>query len=336
MDASSPHGLSRFVMGLNAAFAHEAATRPRLLLQDVNGISARFGIRHWFDWDRYFSYKLLLTPEANLELARSLASLVNAAFGKTRKVLVLDLDNTLWGGVIGDDGADQIQIGRETAIGEAYSAFQEYCLALRSRGILLAVCSKNDAAIARSGLAHPSSILKAEHFSCFKANWEPKHENILAIAKELNLGVDSFVFVDDNPAERAIVSAQLPTVAVPDVGDQVAHFATIIDQGRYFEPATLSREDLERAVLYSNNNQRTAVEKAFENYGDYLDFLEMTAEIEPFKPAYLERIAQLTNKTNQFNLTTRRYSLAEIQSFANNPGYLGVYCRLSDRFGDNG
>ena len=205
MGASAAGGLNRFIMQLNSAFAQEAAKRPRLLLQDVNGISARLGLGQWFDWDRYFSYKLLLTPEANLELARSFTSLVKALYGRSRKVLILDLDNTLWGGVIGDDGVDQIQIGRESPVGEAYTAFQEYCLALRDRGVLLAVCSKNDDEIARSGFAHPSSVLKIEHFSSFKANWEPKHENILAIAKELNLGADSFVFVDDNPAERSIV-----------------------------------------------------------------------------------------------------------------------------------
>jgi FkbH-like protein len=148
-----------------------------------------------------------LTPEANLELARSLSSIVGAMYGKSRKVLVLDLDNTLWGGVIGDDGVDKIQIGRETPVAEAYTAFQEYCLSLRNRGILLAVCSKNTEEIAKSGFAHPSSILKLDHFSCFKANWEPKHENLLAIAAELNLGVDSLVFVDDNPAKRDLVQA---------------------------------------------------------------------------------------------------------------------------------
>jgi FkbH-like protein len=286
--------------------------------------------------DRYFSYKILLTPEANLELARSLNSLVKALYGKSRKVLVLDLDNTLWGGVIGDDGVDQIQIGRETPVGEAYAAFQEYCLTLRSRGVLLAVCSKNDEAIARSGLAHSSSVIKAEHISCFKANWEPKHENILAMAKELNLGVDSFVFVDDNPAERSIVSAQIPAVAVPDVGDQVTRYATILEQGRYFEPVTLSKEDLERTTLYSNNALRADLERTFASYGEYLDSLDMAAEIDSFKPVYLERIAQLTNKTDQFNLTTRRYTLAHMQSIANDPDYLALYGRLSDRFGDHG
>jgi FkbH-like protein len=336
MDAVSPGGLSRFLVQLNIAFAQEIASRPRVLLQDVHGISARLGLKQWFDWNRYFSYKLLLTPEANLELARSLTALVKALYGKSGKSLILDLDNTLWGGIIGDDGIEQIEIGRETPVGEAYTAFQEYCLSLRSRGVLLAVCSKNNDDIARSGFGHPSSILKVEDISCFKANWNPKHENILAIARELNLGLESFVFVDDNPAERDIVAAQLPAVAVPEVGDQVALYPAIIDQGRYFEPVALSTEDLERAALYADNARRATLKTAFANYGEYLDSLEMTAEIDCFKPIYLERIAQLTNKTNQFNMTTRRYTLGELQSLANAPNYLGLYGRLMDRFGDNG
>lgn len=336
MDATSPAGQSRFLMRLNEAFAEEVNRRPKLLIQDVHGISAHLGLRDWFDWDRYFAYKILLKPAANVALARSLSALIGAILGKTRKVLVLDLDNTLWGGVIGDDGIDKIKIGRETAIAEAYTAFQEYCLSLRNRGILLAVCSKNTDEIARTGFDHPSSILKLEHFSAFKANWSPKHENIEQIAKDLNLGVDSFVFVDDNPAERAIVEAQLPSVAVPDVGSEVSAFARILDEQRYFEPATLSREDLERAALYASNTQRTAQESKFANYGEYLDSLEMKAEIEPFRPVYLERITQLTNKTNQYNLTTRRYTLAEMEGLAQSPAHVCLYGILADRFGDNG
>ena len=336
MDAVSPGGQARFLTELNLAFAREASTRPRLMIQDVEGIAAEIGLKHWFDWDRFFSYKLLLTPEANLALARSLASMVRAIYGKSRKVLVLDLDNTVWGGVIGDDGVDKIQIGRETPQAEAYTAFQEYALALRNRGILLAVCSKNDEDVAKSGFAHPDSILRLEHISCFKANWEPKHENILAIAQELNLGVDSFVFADDNPAERAIVQAQIPGIAVPDIGNEVTRYASILDAGRYFEPASLSKEDLERAALYANNSQRAAQASKFANYGEYLDSLEMSAEIDTFKPIYLERIAQLTNKTNQFNLTTRRYTLAEMEQVARDPTQIALYGKLSDRFGDNG
>jgi FkbH-like protein len=336
LDSVSSGGASSFFLELNAAFARAAKSDPRLLLHDLAGISARIGLNHWFDWDRYFSYKIPFTAEASIAIARSLASIVRAIYGKTRKVLVLDLDNTLWGGIIGDDGVDRIKIGRETPVAEAYTAFQEYCLALQRRGVLLAVCSKNDEEIARQGFEHPDSILKLEHFSAFKANWEPKHENLLAIARELNLGVDSFVFVDDNPAERALVEAQIPSIAVPNVGSQVSQFATILEEGRYFEAISVSHEDLSRAALYRSNAERTSAEAKYANYGEYLDSLEMTAEIERFKPLYLERIAQLTNKTNQFNLTTRRYTLAEIEAISQNPAYLGIYGRLSDRFGDNG
>jgi HAD superfamily phosphatase (TIGR01681 family) len=204
LDAISPGGATRFINELNRCFALEATANPRLTLQDQSSISARVGLNQWFDPERWLSYKIANTVEGSFAIATSLAALVRAMYGRARKVLVLDLDNTLWGGVIGDDGPDKIVLGRETPIAEAYTAFQEYCLSLRQRGVLLAVCSKNDEAVAKQGFAHPDSVLKLEHFSAFKANWEPKHENILAIAQELNLGVDSFVFVDDNPAERAI------------------------------------------------------------------------------------------------------------------------------------
>jgi FkbH-like protein len=336
MDAVAAGGKSRFLALLNVAFAEEAGRRPKLLLQDVNRISAQVGLKRWFDWDRYFSYKILLTAEANLELARSLNSMIRAIYGKSRKVLVLDLDNTVWGGVIGDDGADKILIGRETPQAEAYTAFQEYCLSLRERGVLLAVCSKNDEDVAKSGFAHPDSVLKLEHFSAFRANWEPKHLNIQSMAQELNLGVESFVFADDNPAEREIVRSQIPGIAVPEIGNEVTKYAAILESGRYFEPASLSKEDLERAAMYAQRSAGMAQQAKFANYGEYLDSLEMTAEIDTFKPVYLERIAQLTNKTNQFNLTTRRYTLAEMEAAAADAKCIPLYGKLSDKFGDNG
>jgi FkbH-like protein len=336
LDAVSFGGATRFFLALNAQFAKAAASDPKLLLQDIHTLSARIGLNHWFDWNRYFSYKIPLTLEGNIAIARSLASMVRAIYGKSRKVLVLDLDNTIWGGVIGDDGIEKIQIGRETPVAEAYTAFQEYCLALHRRGVLLAVCSKNDEEIARQGFEHPDSVLKLEHISCFKANWESKHENILAIARELNLGVESLVFVDDNPAERAIVEAQIAGVAVPNIGSEVSRFAATIEEGRYFEAVSLSQEDLSRTALYRSNTERASLEAKFANYGEYLDSLEMTAEIETFKPLYLERIAQLTNKTNQFNLTTRRFTLAEMEAIMRNERYIGIYGKLSDRYGDNG
>jgi FkbH-like protein len=336
LDAVSAGGSSRFVAELNRAIAAEAVANPKLLMQDLHSIAARLGISRWFDAERWFSYKVANTVEGSFAIASSLQAVIGAMYGRSRKVLVLDLDNTLWGGVIGDDGADKILIGRETPIAEAYTAFQEYCLRLRDRGILLAVCSKNNDDVARSGFAHPDSVLKLEHFSAFKANWEPKHENILEIARELNLGVDSFVFVDDNPAERAIVEAQIPGIAVPDVGNEVARFIPILDAARYFEPVALGKEDLARARLYEENAQRAQLEQKFANYGEYLDSLEMVAEIDVFNPTYMERIAQLTNKTNQFNLTTRRYTLAEIEATVSSGKHIGIYGKLADRFGDNG
>jgi FkbH-like protein len=336
LDAVSPGGATRYTLELNRQFALEAEANPRLTLQDLASIAARIGMDHWLDPDRWFSYKIANTVEASYAIAFSLAALVRAIYGRTRKVLVLDLDNTLWGGVIGDDGPEKIIIGRETPVAEAYTAFQEYCLSLRSRGILLAVCSKNDEEIARQGFSHPDSVLKLEHFSAFKANWEPKHENILEIARELNLGIDSFVFIDDNPAERALVADQLSAVAVPDVGSEVANYPAIIESYRYFEQLALGQEDLGRAKLYEENAQRARMESKFANYGEYLDSLEMTAEIDLFNSTYMERIAQLTNKSNQYNLTTRRYTLAEIESAALDRKHIGIYGKLSDRFGDNG
>jgi FkbH-like protein len=336
LDAVHPGGHTRFVNELNAWLAAEVAGNPKVTLQDLHAISASTGLSRWFDQDRWFSYKISTTLEGTLATAQSLTAIVRALYGRARKCLVLDLDNTLWGGVIGDDGPDRIVIGRETPVAEAYTAFQQYCLSLRDRGVLLAVCSKNNEEIARQGFDHPDSVLKAEHFSAFRANWNPKHENIREIAQELNLGLDSFVFVDDNPAERAIVQAQLPEVAVPDVGDEVSKFAAIIDRHRYFEPLSLGREDLQRARLYQENSQRASLEAQFANYGEYLDSLEMTAEIDRFCPVYIERIAQLTNKTNQFNLTTRRYTIAEMEALMTDAGHLGLYGRLTDRFGDNG
>ncbi len=336
LDSVSPGGQSRFILELNRQFAVEAASNPRLIIQDLCAISGQLGLSNWFDPERWFSYKHANTVEGSFAIASSVASIVRALYGRSRKVLVLDLDNTLWGGVIGDDGADKIVIGKETPVAEAYTAFQEYCLSLRERGILLAVCSKNNEEIAKQGFEHPDSILKLEHFSAFKANWDPKHENILTIARELNLGPDSFVFVDDNPAERSIVESQIAGIAVPDVGNEVAKYASIVDAGRYFELITLGKEDLSRAKLYEENAERAKLEQKFANYGEYLDSLEMSAEIDAFNSTYMERIAQLTNKTNQFNLTTRRYTLAEIESTVTDGNHIGLYGKLTDRFGDNG
>jgi FkbH-like protein len=336
LDGKIAGGATSFVLELNREIACAARQRPSLILNDIHYLSAQLGLTQWYDWSRWFSYKMPSSLDGSVATAHNLAVLVAARFGLAKKVLVLDLDNTLWGGVIGDDGVDRIVIGRETAKAEAYTQFQEYCVALKQRGVVLAVCSKNTDAIARTGFEHPDSILKIGDFACFRANWEPKHENIKAIAKALDLGLESFVFVDDNPAERALVAAQLPMVAVPEVGDDVSDYARILDRAQYFEPLAISEEDLKRAEQYQSKAAATETQATFANYGEYLLSLEMVAEAGPFTAKYLDRITQLTNKTNQFNLTTLRLSINDITRMAESPEYLTLYVKLSDRFGDHG
>ena len=336
LDSTSTAGRSRFINELNLEFARFASENTWLLIHDVARLAACLGLQQWYDPNRWFSYKILTTPAASREIAASLAALVCAMGGRARKCLILDLDNTLWGGVIGDDGVNRIQIGKETPLAEAYTDFQRYCLALRDRGVVLAVCSKNEEETAKAGFSHPDSVLKLEHFASFKANWEPKPDNIVKIAEELSLGLDSFVFVDDNPAERAIVAGRLPMVAVPEVGSEVSGFASAIQAGRYFEVVSLTQEDHARAEAYQANAARSTAAAKFATYDEYLQSLQMSAEIDGFHAVYYDRITQLTNKTNQFNLTTRRYTSTEIVRAAEDPGQVTLYGRLTDAFGDNG
>jgi FkbH-like protein len=336
LEASTACGRVNFLMRLNAKFANYARTHSRFLIHDIQYLSAQVGLNKWFESTYWYSFHSALSPTATVTLARSLAAMVKSVYGKSKKCLVLDLDNTLWGGVIGDDGIQGLMLGRDNATGEAFQDFQRYVKALQGRGILLAVCSKNETETAAQGFSHPDSILKLEDFSAFKANWNPKPDNIREIALELNIGLESLVFVDDNPAERALVAAQLPEVAVPDVGSDVTRFAEALEQERYFEMTQIVKEDLSRGSYYRANVQRNVIQGKFEDYGEFLSSLEMVAEIAPFAPMYLDRIAQLINKTNQFNLTTRRYTGAEVAALANDPQYLTLYGRLRDRFGDNG
>jgi FkbH-like protein len=336
LEGAEDYAASSFIHRLNMAFAAEARKRPHLQIVDAHGAAERLGTLRWSSPRHWFCYKMAQSPEAALYLANAVAVLVGALYGKSRKCLVLDLDNTLWGGVIGDDGVEGLKVGSETALAEAHSVFQAYCKRLRERGILLAVASKNDDVVARLGFSHPSSVLQLSDFSAFRANWDPKDANIREIARELNIGLDSMVFVDDNPAERALVRAQLPAVAVLEVGADVSAFPAIIEESGYFEAAAFSAADVSRAQQYAENQLRSESQTAFQNYGEYLASLQMEGEIREFSPVYLDRIAQLTNKTNQFNLTTQRYTRAQIETFAARPDCVTVYGRLIDRFGDNG
>lgn len=336
LEASEPYGRVSFLLRLNAEFANYARSHSRFLINDILYLSAQVGLTAWHDHSYWYNFHMALSPTATLALARSVAAIVKSVYGKSKKCLVLDLDNTLWGGVIGDDGLQNLILGRDHPLGEAFVNFQQYVKELRRRGVILAVCSKNDAENAKEGFSHPDSVLRLEDFSAFKANWDPKPENIRKIAEELNIGLDGVVFVDDNPVERALVAEQLPEVAVPDVGTDVSCFAEILEHERFFEVDKVVQDDVNRTAYYSSNAQRSDYEAEFCNYGEFLASLEMIAEIGPFVPVYLERITQLINKTNQFNLTTRRYTSAEVEAITRDPGFMTLFGRLADKFGDNG
>jgi FkbH-like protein len=336
LEASESFGRVNFLLRLNAEFANYARKHSGFLISDIFYLSAQVGLANWAGHSYWYNFRMALSPAATVALARNLATLVKSIYGKSRKCLVLDLDNTLWGGVIGDDGPENLILGRDHPVGEAFVDFQRYVKDLQRRGVILAACSKNDNEDAKEGFSHPDSILKLEDFGAFKANWNPKPESIREIAAELNLGLDAIVFVDDNPAERALVAEQLPEVAVPDVGSDVSLFAEILEHEGYFEVHKVVQDDLSRSAYYASNAQRKTFESSFGTYGEFLASLNMTAEIGPFPPVYLERITQLVNKTNQFNLTTRRFTSAELEAMAQEPDFMTLYGRLADKFGDNG
>lgn len=333
---SAPYGMARFINLLNEALAAETADFPNVYLHDLNTLAARVGTR-WHNLSQYYAYKLAQDYDFIPLAALGIAKIIRAILGKNKKCLVLDLDNTLWGGIIGDDGVDGIAIGHETPLAESFTTWQTYVKSLKERGVILAVCSKNDDEVARSGFNHPDSVLKADDFIAFYANWQPKNINIQAIARDINIGTDSLVFIDDNPAEREIVRQNLPEVAVPEVmaGD-IASYIQAIEGAGYFEPAAISADDLKRSATYQENKARAALLSSAEDYDTYLASLAMRAEIDSFIPVYYDRIAQLTNKSNQFNLTTIRYTRADIERMAADDKYITLYGRLEDKFGDNG
>lgn len=336
LDFARRQGKTNFIMRLNLALAAYAQTHQDFYVNDINYLAASFGLGMWHDLKFWYAYKYALSYDAIPLLGNSISRIVTAVCGKSKKGLVLDLDNTLWGGVIGDDGADNIKIGKGTAIAEAYSAFQRYVAELKDRGIVLAVCSKNDPIIAAQGFAHPDSVLAYRDFAAFSANWDPKHFGIRQIAYDINIGLDSLVFIDDNPAERDIIRTEVPEVEVPEVGSNIVDYISFVDRAGYFEPVVLSADDMQRARFYEANLERKSIEAAVTDYREFLATLKMVAEIRPFSPAYVERISQLINKTNQFNVTTKRCSLSDVEAMSQDTNCVTLYGRLADKFGDNG
>ena len=272
--ATENTGNVKFIRQLNAFFSTINKDYPNVYINDINYISSEIGLFKWYDNFLWNNYKYALSFEAIPYLAKNISNIIKAIYGKNKKAIALDLDNTLWGGVIGDDGLDGIVIGTETGEGES--------------------------------------------------------------AKEINIGEDSFVFIDDNPAEREIVKNSIDGIAVPDLTKKIEDYIYYIDKNGYFEFLTLSEEDLKRNNYYNENKKRETIKAQYSNYDDYLESLEMTAEIDTIKDVHLDRIYKLINKTNQFNLTTKRYTLEEVKNMSKEDDTIIIYGRLQDKFGDNG
>ncbi|MCM1264433.1 MAG: HAD-IIIC family phosphatase [Butyrivibrio sp.] len=334
-DASDIHGAVNFLTRLNMRFYEYAQTHDNFYICDINYISADYGLKEWADPFYFYLYKYALNIKAIPYLAFNVANIIKSILGKNKKGFVLDLDNTLWGGIIGEDGVDNIKLGPEEAGGQGYLEFQRYIKAHKQLGVLLCIDSKNDYENALEGLRHTNSELSPEDFAEIRANWEAKDKNFEDIAKTLDILPESLVFIDDNPAERYIVREQIPGAAVPEI-EESHQYIKNIDRNGYFEVTTLSKDDCMRNEMYRENAERKQFQALFSDYGGYLASLDMKAEIKAFEPVYMARISQLTNKSNQFNLTTRRYTQAEIEKLAADKEYITLYGKLEDRFGDNG
>jgi len=305
---------------------------------DFCAISEYFGTKLWVD-NRYWHHsKHAFSFDAYGIIAHRFSRLVAAVTGRSSKCLVLDLDNTLWGGVIGDDGLEGIEIGNGSgADGEAFLEIQRYAESLRQRGILLAVCSKNEFDAAQSPfLEHPDMILKLDDFASFKANWENKAKNLQEIADELNIRTDSLVFLDDNPAERGLIRDMLPEVYVPEVSDDPSDYVMILDEMRLFETVSLGEEDRLRAGYYTANRKRAEKKASYDNLDDYLESLNMEVVVTDTSGVSRSRAIQLMNKSNQFNLNGAKISDGELNSYLKRDGHYSLCFRLKDKFGDNG
>lgn len=335
-DARLPGSEARVTAEFNRRLVDLCAEAAMPLL-DISALAQRVGTGRWHDPLAWYVAQQPFSHSLIPAYAEAVARLLGAIRGKSRKALVLDLDNTCWSGVVGDDGMEGINLSPGDPVGEAHLALQAYALALRECGVLLAICSKNTDEVARQVFReHPDMLLREEHIAMFQANWIDKPANLLEIAEALNLGVESLVFVDDNPAERELVRQRLPQVAVPELPDSPSIYVRTLAAASYFEAVSLSSEDRSRARFYAENAKRAAAEVSAGGIDDYLRSIEMAISFAPFDERGRARITQLINKSNQFNLTTRRYTEAEIASLGEDPSVTTLQVRLRDKFGDNG
>ena len=321
---------------LNYALMVFAAKHSNFYLCDISSLQNQFGKSIFFQPSIYVNTDMILSIDILPEVAVKTIDLIGAMYGKSKKCLILDLDNTMWGGVIGDDGLENIQLG-SLGIGKAFTEFQCWIKKLKNRGIILAVCSKNTETIAKEPFEkHPDMVLKLDDIAVFMANWENKADNIRQIQSILNIGFDSMVFLDDNPFERNMVRENIPGITVPELPEDPAEYLEFLYHLNLFETITFSNEDAERTRQYQVEAQRTVIQKSFTNEDDFLRSLDMISLVEPFNKFNSPRVAQLSQRSNQFNLRTVRYTEADIEKTTVSEDVFSFTFTLSDKFGDNG
>ncbi len=331
LEADYDHTQRAFISRFNLYLASNRPGNTRII--DMEYLSSLKGKENWFDNTSYFLTKQGFNMEYLKDVASEITTMIMPDLGRVRKCLVLDLDNTLWGGVVGDEGPEGINVDPGDPIGEAYRAFQEYILLLKRRGVLLAVNSKNDEEIAKEPFEkNPDMILKLSDIACFVANWSDKAGNMAYIAKQLNIGIDSLVFFDDNPAEREIIKKFCPEVYVINVPEEPENYVDVLDRANPFEWTGVTKEDMARADSYQENKKREEMASSFVDYKEYLKALEMRGKAGIVGQTESERFAQLTNKSNQFNLRTMRYSDGEIREMMDDDDIRLIYVSLSDKF----
>lgn len=333
----SPGVDAREVRRFNVGLDNLAARVGNLKIVDLAALVAQAGRTAWFDSVLYYTASMALLPDGQRALAGRIADKIAAACGRERKCVVVDLDGTLWGGIVGEDGVRGIDIGGESPFGRAYADFQRWLKGLKDKGILLVVCSKNDVALAREAFAVRAEMpLKETDFVAFVANWDPKPDNVAAMAAQLNLGLDAFVFLDDRKVEREAMRAAHPEVTVPELPEDPAEWIGFLENLNLFETASVSADDAERTARYRAETERNARRATFANETDFLRDLQMEAEEMPFDEGTIPRVARLMQRTNQFNLTTKRYSESDLMRFQNDSSSVPLVLRLADRFGDLG
>ncbi|MGP0073342.1 MAG: HAD-IIIC family phosphatase [Bryobacteraceae bacterium] len=335
-DHKVPDSLYSIVSALNQRIAEGARSRNQLFINDVDSIASHVGRRNWYDNRFWNMYKSLCALEHLPLVGQNIIDVALSIRGRAVKCVVLDLDNTLWGGVIGDDGVDGIALSAH-GDGESFHEFQSFLLELQKRGILLAVCSKNNLENAlKPFLEHSEMVLRREHISVFVANWEDKAQNIRRIRETLNIGFDTMVFLDDNPFERNLVRSLLPDVIVPELPEEPAEYVRAICELNLFETSSFSAEDSQRTEMYRQKAEREEMQSSFGSVEEYLQSLETEITIGRFEQKRIPRIAQLMQRSNQFNLTTRRRSEAECEELIQNPACYPIFAELKDRLGNHG